>query len=242
MAYCLLARDRAAGTVTVMTPASFDRSDDAVAKAQALVASGSLNPESMDVLILDLAVASRLAFVTLPAPIDEPVAEPLDLSPAAGVWETPAAAEESVEPVEEPQPEAEPQPEIAPDVEVAPSPDVDVTPEFDAEPERLRESPPVPMPEAAPFPWPEPAVPEPTADSVQPPPVGKTEAPGPVSIAEVTILEPLPVVELDVGSYEVSGELVLERYTCDDCVYANTCPKVGESVPAECGSFQWKAL
>lgn len=41
--------------------------------------------------------------------------------------------------------------------------------------------------------------------------------------------------------YEAAGELDLAAYTCDDCIYANTCPKVGQSTPAECGSFQWKA-
>lgn len=38
------------------------------------------------------------------------------------------------------------------------------------------------------------------------------------------------------------GEVSLDEYTCDDCVYANTCPKAGASSPAECGSFQWKAV
>jgi len=41
--------------------------------------------------------------------------------------------------------------------------------------------------------------------------------------------------------YEAAGDLDLEAYTCDDCVYSNTCPKVGQSTPAECGSFQWKS-
>jgi hypothetical protein len=42
-------------------------------------------------------------------------------------------------------------------------------------------------------------------------------------------------------AYVPAGELDLGEYTCEDCVYVNTCPKVGESNPAECGSFQWKA-
>ncbi|MBE0475778.1 MAG: hypothetical protein IBX62_01565 [Coriobacteriia bacterium] len=29
-------------------------------------------------------------------------------------------------------------------------------------------------------------------------------------------------------------------YTCDDCVYVNTCPKHHESEPSSCGSFQWR--
>lgn len=40
--------------------------------------------------------------------------------------------------------------------------------------------------------------------------------------------------------YEGGVELDLETYTCDDCVYSNTCPKVGQATPADCGSFQWK--
>ncbi len=41
--------------------------------------------------------------------------------------------------------------------------------------------------------------------------------------------------------YEPAGDLDLAGYTCEDCVYSNTCPKVGETAPAECGSFQWKS-
>ena len=50
------------------------------------------------------------------------------------------------------------------------------------------------------------------------------------------------VTHEDAGpGYEAAGDLDLETYTCDDCVYSNTCPKVGQSTPAECGSFQWKS-
>lgn len=34
----------------------------------------------------------------------------------------------------------------------------------------------------------------------------------------------------------------MEAYTCDDCVYAGTCPKAGQDGPATCGSFQWKSM
>lgn len=44
----------------------------------------------------------------------------------------------------------------------------------------------------------------------------------------------------DIG-YEAGGDLDLAGYTCQDCVYANTCPKVGQASPANCGSFQWRA-
>jgi len=41
--------------------------------------------------------------------------------------------------------------------------------------------------------------------------------------------------------FAVSGDLQLESYTCDDCVYSNTCPKVGKTAPADCGAFQWRS-
>lgn len=48
--------------------------------------------------------------------------------------------------------------------------------------------------------------------------------------------------EAPTTAYEPAGDLSLADYTCADCIYSNTCPKVNESKPAECGSFQWKAL
>lgn len=39
--------------------------------------------------------------------------------------------------------------------------------------------------------------------------------------------------------YEPGSDLA--EFTCDECVYVNTCPKHHEAVPAECGSFQWRA-
>lgn len=48
-----------------------------------------------------------------------------------------------------------------------------------------------------------------------------------------------PVVP-EIG-YEATGELKLDEYTCQDCVYSNTCPKVGQTAPADCGSFQWRS-
>ena len=41
--------------------------------------------------------------------------------------------------------------------------------------------------------------------------------------------------------YEPTGDLDLGAYTCNDCVYSNTCPKVGEVTPADCGTFQWRS-
>lgn len=48
--------------------------------------------------------------------------------------------------------------------------------------------------------------------------------------------------EASLGSgYAPTGDLDLGKYTCQDCVYSNTCPKVSQVTPAECGSFQWKS-
>jgi hypothetical protein len=48
--------------------------------------------------------------------------------------------------------------------------------------------------------------------------------------------------EPEAKPYEPSGELEIGAYTCKDCVYFNTCPKAGESTPAECGTFQWRSF
>jgi hypothetical protein len=275
MAHCLIARDRAAGTVAVLSPASFDRSDEVADAARALVISGAVNPVSTEILIVDLADASRVEFIVLSAPVEEAASKDVELAPAAGVWETPAAVAEPTERTEEPELEpepglpAEPEPEPAPE----PSPALESADALDPEPQEEPELEPVaalepemphipePQPQVAPEPEPEPLpvpspepipTPAPLQASVPPEevvasdiPAEQKDEPSPadaVVITEVTVVEALPLVELDVGPYEVSGELILERYTCDDCVYANTCPKVGESTPAECGSFQWKAL
>lgn len=38
------------------------------------------------------------------------------------------------------------------------------------------------------------------------------------------------------------GALNMNEYTCDDCVYANTCPNKDQKAPAACGSFQWRSV
>jgi hypothetical protein len=35
-------------------------------------------------------------------------------------------------------------------------------------------------------------------------------------------------------------ERSLEAYTCNDCVYCDTCPNKDQRLPKDCGSFQWK--
>jgi hypothetical protein len=42
-------------------------------------------------------------------------------------------------------------------------------------------------------------------------------------------------------AYEPGG-LDIASYTCDDCVYVETCPKARQEGPATCGSFQWKSV
>jgi hypothetical protein len=42
-------------------------------------------------------------------------------------------------------------------------------------------------------------------------------------------------------AYEPGG-LDIAAYTCDDCVYVETCPKARQEGPATCGSFQWKSV
>ncbi|MDP2299197.1 MAG: hypothetical protein Q8M55_00615, partial [Actinomycetota bacterium] len=68
-----------------------------------------------------------------------------------------------------------------------------------------------------------------TEDAPTTDPVPEEPASGPVTSPEEVI------------AYVPAGDLDLGEYTCDDCVYVNTCPKVGESSPKECGSFQWKS-
>lgn len=54
-------------------------------------------------------------------------------------------------------------------------------------------------------------------------------------------VESLPEPAVTEIGYEPTGDLDLSAYTCNDCVYSNTCPKVGEVTPAECGTFQWRS-
>ncbi|MDI6844101.1 MAG: hypothetical protein QMC94_06890 [Anaerosomatales bacterium] len=77
--------------------------------------------------------------------------------------------------------------------------------------------------------------PQPSVDLEPVRPVIMGEYPEEVSADEVAqIAETKP--------YEPSGELEIGAYTCKDCVYFSTCPKAGESTPAECGTFQWRSF
>lgn len=55
-------------------------------------------------------------------------------------------------------------------------------------------------------------------------------------------IEPTSEKPVAAQPYEPSGELEIAAYTCNDCVYSNTCPKAGESSPADCGTFQWRSF
>jgi len=47
--------------------------------------------------------------------------------------------------------------------------------------------------------------------------------------------------ELEAKVYEPNG-VDIAAYTCDDCIYVETCPKAKQEGPATCGSFQWKSV
>ncbi len=55
-------------------------------------------------------------------------------------------------------------------------------------------------------------------------------------------VQPAELEPAETQPYQPSGELEIAAYTCDDCVYSNTCPKAGESSPADCGTFQWRSF
>jgi hypothetical protein len=50
--------------------------------------------------------------------------------------------------------------------------------------------------------------------------------------------DPSPIEE---RAAHVQLRVDLEAWTCADCIFPGTCPKVGTDRPATCGSFQWKA-
>jgi hypothetical protein len=129
--------------------------------------------------------------------------------------------------VPEPEPELEPEPVPEPVFEPEPEPELEPEPlpEPVFEPEPELEPEPVPSVEDAPY-----------VSTTQ---TDEGFSPKPVIMGDYS--EPT-AAEAPTPAYEPSGELSLADYTCADCIYSNTCPKVNESTPEECGSFQWKAL
>lgn len=87
-------------------------------------------------------------------------------------------------------------------------------------------------------------VPASEASGIAPEPLSEIEPVRPVIMGEYPEDIPEPAVSSleESKPYEPSGELEIEAYTCKDCVYFNTCPKAGESTPAECGTFQWRSF
>lgn len=80
----------------------------------------------------------------------------------------------------------------------------------------------------------------PASDAIEEPVAPQTASD---EAAETVAMEapPAEAVTVEAPAYEPEGDLDLSGYTCDDCVYANTCPKAGETTPTECLSFQWRA-
>jgi hypothetical protein len=74
------------------------------------------------------------------------------------------------------------------------------------------------------------------------------EEPAPEASAAEEPVDAAAATELDdaaadgePGKVYEPGEVNIDAYTCDDCVYVGTCPKHHEDSPSTCGSFQWKA-
>ena len=81
---------------------------------------------------------------------------------------------------------------------------------------------------------------EPDVPAEQPPAPPAPEQPSVEQTAPETAPEPPAEPEPPAKAYE-PGPVSLDEYTCDDCVYVDTCPKKGESSPADCGLFQWRS-
>jgi len=47
----------------------------------------------------------------------------------------------------------------------------------------------------------------------------------------------VPLSEILLGVAEID----IMAWTCEDCIYITTCARAGSLIPAECGSFQWRA-
>jgi hypothetical protein len=62
-----------------------------------------------------------------------------------------------------------------------------------------------------------------------------------VPVAEADKAEASDGASTEEKAYEPGG-LDIAAYTCDDCVYVETCPKARQEGPATCGSFQWKSV
>jgi hypothetical protein len=61
------------------------------------------------------------------------------------------------------------------------------------------------------------------------------EAPAPETPAPAESLPPTPTAP----AQDLSSSPVKE-FTCDDCIYVDTCPNKDQRAPQDCGSFQWR--
>jgi hypothetical protein len=75
------------------------------------------------------------------------------------------------------------------------------------------------------------------SDAAAPPeqPVESAES----SLAEDTVVSSVPEPAQD-DSGEAGFPSSMTEYTCEDCVYVETCPNRDQREPKDCGSFQWK--
>ncbi|MDZ4654622.1 MAG: hypothetical protein U1F44_01900 [Coriobacteriia bacterium] len=246
MAFFLVDRDRSDGSLRLLSVNSFLTREDAMTALPGLIAAGG--SDARDVFVCDIDAAMPVLLVprlavppgvaeAIPEPIDEPPAAMTETDaaileePTAGVWEAPVVTpleSEGELPVPEltttewplanvEQVEVE-EAEAVPDVGEALEEDVCEPIEASAvlsEDDNLSVAPVVAEQEA-------------TETLVETEPV-------------VALTEELPVVETAPFGYE-PGELDFGDYTCNECIYGNTCPKAETSSPAECGSFQWKSV
>jgi hypothetical protein len=57
---------------------------------------------------------------------------------------------------------------------------------------------------------------------------------------EVAAQDPEPPAPTPAPAPVAEVATSMAEYTCDDCVYVETCPNQGQRLPKDCGSFQWR--
>jgi hypothetical protein len=68
-------------------------------------------------------------------------------------------------------------------------------------------------------------------------PVASERPPAKDALEEPAEDRAVPLSEILMGVAEID----IMAWTCEDCIYITTCAKSGSLIPAECGSFQWRA-
>lgn len=81
------------------------------------------------------------------------------------------------------------------------------------------------------------------APASEPEPAAASEpAYGDIAAAAAAVYENAEAAaQAELKAYEPGG-MDIATYTCEDCVYVDTCPKAKQDGPATCGSFQWKSV